>query len=113
MHEMSIAINILQIATENATQENAKRINQVEIAVGRLSGVLSDSLKFCFDVAKLNTIAMEAELDIIDISGRVQCLSCKSEFHIDSLFSTCPKCGDFSINVLQGKELSIKSINVD
>ena len=113
MHEMSIALNILQIATENAAQENAKHINQVEIAVGRLSGVLADSLKFCFDVAKKDTLAMNAKLDIIDISGKGQCLSCESEFDIESLFSPCPNCGNISINILKGKELSIKSIIVD
>ena len=113
MHEMSIALNILKIATDSAVQENAKCINQVEIAVGRLSGVLADSLKFCFDVAKKDTLAMNAKLDIIDIVGKGQCLSCKSEFDIDSLFSPCPNCDDIGINILQGKELSIKSINVD
>ena len=113
MHEMSIALNILQIATESAAQENAERINTVEIAVGRLSGVLADSLGFCFDIIKNNTPAMHAKLNIIDILGRGQCLSCKSEFDTDSLFSPCPNCGDISINILQGKELNIKSINID
>jgi len=48
MHEMSIALSVLDIAIENAKQESTKRINQVEIVVGRLSRVLADSLKFCF-----------------------------------------------------------------
>jgi hydrogenase nickel incorporation protein HypA/HybF len=113
MHEMSIALSILDIAAENAAQENAERINQVEVTVGRLSGVLLDSLKFCFEVAKNNTIAKDAKLDIIDIPGRGHCQTCKSEFNIDSLFALCPNCNGISINILQGKELSIKSINID
>jgi hydrogenase nickel incorporation protein HypA/HybF len=113
MHEMSIALNILNIAVESAAKEKATQINQIEIAVGRLSGVLVDSLEFCFDVAKRDTIAHQAELKIIDIAGKGECLSCETEINIESLFAPCPSCAGINIDIMQGKELSIKSINVD
>jgi Zn finger protein HypA/HybF involved in hydrogenase expression len=48
MHEMSLAINIVEIACQTAKQNGAEEITSIEIDVGQLAGVLEDSLSFCF-----------------------------------------------------------------
>jgi hydrogenase nickel incorporation protein HypA/HybF len=113
MHEMTIALNILEIALENARKEGAQSINKIDVIVGQLSGILVNSLNFCFDIARKDTLADSALLNIIARPGRGLCLECSTEFSVDSLYEPCPECGEFKVSLTQGKELQIRSINID
>jgi len=113
MHEMTIAMNIVDIVCQKANDENAHKINSVELEIGELSGIMIDSLEFCFEAACKNTIADGAELNIHKIKAEAFCKSCNNNFCIDSDFSPCPICDNFNFELLKGKELSIKSFNID
>jgi hydrogenase nickel incorporation protein HypA/HybF len=113
MHEMTIAMNIVDIVCQKATDEKAHKINSVELEIGDLSGIMIDSLKFCFEAACKNTIASGAELNINEIEAKAFCKSCKNEFKMESDFSPCPTCNDFNFEIVAGKEFSIKSFNID
>ncbi len=113
MHEMSLALNIVEIACKTAEKNNANKINSIEIEVGKLAGVLEDSLSFCFQAVRKNTPAENAEMNIISIIGKGHCSECDNTFETESFFTLCPKCGGFAVEIIQGKELKIKSIKVD
>jgi hydrogenase nickel incorporation protein HypA/HybF len=113
MHEMSLAMNIVEIACRTADQNDAHKIRSIEVEVGQLAGVLEDSLSFCFQAARNNTIAKDAKLEILTIPGKAHCISCDESFDTDTFFTLCPKCDGFAIEIIQGKDLKIKSINVD
>jgi len=113
MHEMTIAMNIVDIVCKQANEEKAHKINSVELEIGSLSGIMIDSLKFCFETACKNTIANRAELNINEIEAMAFCKSCEKEFKIESDFSPCPTCKNFNYEMKKGKELSIKSFNID
>ena len=113
MHEMTIAMNIVDIVCQKANDEKAHKINSVELEIGSLSGIMIDSLKFCFEAACKNTIANGAELNINEIEAKAFCKSCKKDFKIESDFSPCPNCNDFNFEIVMGKEFSIKSFNID
>ncbi len=113
MHEMSLAINIVEIACQTAKQNSAKRINSIEVEVGKLAGVLEDSLAFCFHAARNETLAENAELNIISVPGKGHCGDCDKSFETDTFFTLCPHCQGFSVDILEGKDIKIKSINVD
>ena len=113
MHEMTIAMNIVDIVCKQANYENALKINSVDLEIGELSGIMIDSLEFCFDAACKNTIAEDANLNIHTINAEAFCKTCKNNFNIESDFSPCPTCKDFDYEMKKGKELSIKSFNID
>ena len=48
MHELGIAQNILEIVQQSVTKEQAPAVRWIRIRVGQLSGVVPDSLEFCF-----------------------------------------------------------------
>ena len=50
MHELSIAMNILEIAEENAKKLNAKIVHEIEIDIGELSGIDFDALEFALNI---------------------------------------------------------------
>ena len=113
MHEMTIAMNIIDIVCKQANDENAHIINSVDLEIGELSGILIDSLKFCFEAACKNTLADGAIINIHTIKAEAFCKSCNKLFRIKSDFSPCPTCDDYNFELRTGKELLIKSFNID
>ena len=113
MHEMSIVAGILDIALKEARSADAKVVRAVEIEVGSLSGVEIPALEFGFEVARRGTLAGEAELVIHEIPGLAHCEDCNKNVAIDSYIPICPSCGELLPEVLQGKELRVRSIMVD
>ncbi len=113
MHELSIAMSMIEIAVSHAQDANAKKINQIEIEIGELSGVVASALEFSFEAACRDTLAEGAELDLTIIPAKAECEDCKKQFSAESLFTACPQCQGMKINVVSGQELKIKSISVD
>ena len=113
MHEMSIVAGILDIAEQEARAAGARVINTVEIEVGGLAGVEIPALEFCFEVARRDTLAATAELIVHEIPGRGFCPECERDVAVDFFMAVCPECGQSLLEILQGKELKVRAINVD
>lgn len=114
MHEMSIAANIIRIAESQAVESQARTVNRIDIEVGRLAGVEISSLEFCFTTVRLSSgLAAGASLVVHVIEGRGRCPGCRAEFPIDFFVAVCPECGSGGVEILQGRELKVRSINVD
>lgn len=113
MHEMTIAISIVDIVSKKAKEENAEKINNVILEVGTLSGVMIDALEFCFEAATKNTLADGAELKINNVKAKAFCKNCNEKFYLQNDFTPCPKCNDINFELLEGRELNIKSFNID
>lgn len=113
MHEMSLAMNIVDLAVSKAQSEGSQKINQIEIEIGSLAGVMIDSLEFCFEAASKETIAEGADFKIIEVQGKGHCQGCDFSFAVDSLIAQCHKCNEYCVVITQGKELRVVSITVD
>ena len=106
MHELGITRNIVSIVTEKAQGE---QVRQVTIAIGKLSAVLPEAIRFCFDIVSQGTVAEGAELEIVEIFGTAKCRSCGSQFELEPLYGPCP-CGSSDITRLTGEELLVKQM---
>jgi hydrogenase nickel incorporation protein HypA/HybF len=113
MHELSLALSIIEIAQESAHKENAKAVNEIELEIGTLSGVVLEAMEFALDAAVKGTILENAKTKIITIPGRAKCLACSHEFDLDDIIAICPKCDSFETEIIQGKELRIKSLIIN
>ena len=113
MHEFSIAVNIIDIAVETANANDASVIKEVEIEVGELSGVIDEALDSALKSACRATIAENAVFVIRKIESEAVCTDCGKKFVPDDLVSACPNCGSVSTEIVKGKELRVKSINVE
>ncbi len=113
MHEMSIALNVVEIACQQATAAGADRVEEIMLEVGDLAGVMIDSLEFCFPAASKSTAAENAVLHIDRIQGRAKCRECGAVFPAENFITLCPACQGFQVEVLQGRELRVKSILVN
>lgn len=113
MHELSIAMNIVEICTEEASKAGAIKVTAVEVEIGEISGVIPEALEFSWDVATRETSLEQAELVIIRKDAIARCLDCGREFIMEDMLSPCPSCKNFGNEILQGKELKIKAITID
>jgi hydrogenase nickel incorporation protein HypA/HybF len=113
MHELSIALSIVELAEEEARKANASSISKVEVEIGTMAGVEIEALKFCWDSAIEGTIAGKAELVIHSVAGEANCMECGKAFPIEHFFAECPHCKSFRYEVTKGKELRVSSLMVD
>lgn len=113
MHELSIAMSIVEICAEEVSKASAKRVCRVEVEVGTMSGVVAEALEFAWDPAAQGSCAEDAELIIIQTEAMARCKACGAEFGVDSFYDACPACSDFGYDIIKGNELRVKSVTVE
>ncbi|MDR1258693.1 MAG: hydrogenase maturation nickel metallochaperone HypA [Tannerellaceae bacterium] len=113
MHELSIAQSIVELAEEQAAKRRASGVEEVEIEIGRLAGVESQTLRFALQSAVKNTMLEKAHIVCHDIDGEGRCGDCDATFAMPELFTPCPRCGSYAVRLIRGKELRLKSIIIN
>jgi hydrogenase nickel incorporation protein HypA/HybF len=108
MHEMSLIQSVVEICVKNAA---GRRVLAVTLEIGELSGVMPEALEFCFDVCTTETLLDGAVLAIERVPGRGRC-GCGAEFPLSAWYNSCPACGGFGVELLSGKELRVKELEV-
>ena len=109
MHELSIVAAVID-ACEVAS--GGARVHRVVLEIGKLSAVLPDAVRFCFELAGAGTLVEGAALEIIEVPGRARCRGCGAELALERPFGRCA-CGGSDLEWLSGEELKIKSMEVD
>jgi hydrogenase nickel incorporation protein HypA/HybF len=109
MHELSITQSIVDAVVERLGDTE---VSSVRIEIGKLSGVMVDSVRFCFDMVVEGTPLQGARLVVDEPSGRARCRGCAEEFGSDDPILLCPACGSADVDVLAGRDLRIKSVEV-
>jgi hydrogenase nickel incorporation protein HypA/HybF len=112
MHEMSIARNIVEIVEDVVRDNGPARVERVVVSIGRMVGVVPDSLSFCFEAITADTPLSGASLIIEPIPIRARCNDCGLTFEVESFAFHCDACGGTSLDVLSGNELLVHSIEV-
>lgn len=112
MHELSIAQSIVELAEHHARAHHSSLIEELELEIGSLAGVEWDTLGFALESAVKNTGLENAVIVRHHIQGEGCCSECGKIFPLENLFSPCPACGSYFINITKGRELRIKSIVV-
>ncbi|HXJ90826.1 MAG TPA: hydrogenase maturation nickel metallochaperone HypA [Candidatus Binatia bacterium] len=113
MHELSIAMGIVEAAAEEAKQRKVQ-VSAVHLRLGALSGVVKDALLFSYEVACQDTPLQGSRLLIEEVPVAVFCPQCKDKRVLASVQSfTCPECGAPAGQVLQGKELEVFALEVE
>ncbi len=110
MHELSIAVNIVDIVTEEANKSKASSIAEIEIEIGGMSGIIIEALEFAMEEAVKGSCLSNAKLNYTELRAEANCSKCNNQFDVDDFFAVCPKCGSFETDIIKGKELKIKKI---
>lgn len=82
--------------------------------VGALSGVVEDSLQFCYELASKGTALEGSRLVVTQLPVIIHCAACDSDAELPGVQSfRCPRCGALSGDIRQGRELAIESLEIE
>ncbi len=110
MHELGIAQNILQIVQQSVPQNLAADVRGIRLRVGKLSGVVPDSLDFCFGVIISQTEMTRATLEIEEVPIISKCKDCGHRFEMRDWGFSCPACKSVNLELISGRELEVVEI---
>ncbi|MBM3790455.1 MAG: hydrogenase maturation nickel metallochaperone HypA [Acidobacteriota bacterium] len=110
MHELSIAQGIWDIARQHLPE--GERIQAVKVEVGLLSGVVPESLEFCFEMVVSDTPAKGAQLIIDRIPIHAGCRDCGADFQVEGATFLCPSCRSPNTRVTAGADLRVVEIEL-
>ena len=113
MHELSIAMSIVELAERHARERQATAIEEIELEIGELAAVDIASLDFSLASAVKETLAEKAKITHHIIPGEGVCESCGATVPMPSISQACPGCGSWQVRLTSGKELRVKSIVVN
>ena len=89
-----------------------KKVTEISVLVGEMTGVVDESLEFCFTSIAKDTKAEGAKLILKRIPLVARCLECGKETKIERYNFTCPHCGSLRMETISGRELSSRSLEV-
>lgn len=110
MHELAISEAIV---SEVCDKVGDTPVARVVVEIGRLSAVVPDAVRFCFELAAAGTVMANARLDIIEVAGVGHCKKCGANTDMeDSLVVDCGMCGAIGLEIVSGGELRIREVEV-
>jgi hydrogenase nickel incorporation protein HypA/HybF len=113
MHELSIAQNIIDIVRQAVPPARAPAVTSVRVRLGSLSGVVAESLAFCFEALVGDTPLARARLAIERVPTACACRACGARFEPDGFIFFCPSCGSGEVRVLSGHDLQVVDVELD
>lgn len=112
MHELSIAMGIVDAAMDEARQRGVQ-VSAVHLRLGALAGVVKDALMFSYEVACQDTPLAGSRLIVEDVPVTVFCPRCQDTRVLQSVQSfLCPQCSTPTMDIRQGKELEVFALEV-
>jgi hydrogenase nickel incorporation protein HypA/HybF len=108
MHELAITESVVAQISDRVGDA---KVIRVVLQIGKLSGVVCDSVRFCFDICADGTPLQGARLEIDETPGSARCRNCAATFEVEDLLTLC-RCGSANLELLSGQELKIREVEI-
>jgi hydrogenase nickel incorporation protein HypA/HybF len=112
MHELSIVMSIIEIAESEINKAGGGIVEEIELDIGTLSTIEMEAFDFAWQQGVKGTMLEDVKLHVNRIEGLAKCLDCDLEFPIENYYDSCPVCGGHFNQIIQGKELKVKTITI-
>jgi hydrogenase nickel incorporation protein HypA/HybF len=115
MHELSLAIAMVREVEAVMAREGVSELVLLRVGIGELSGVERAAFELCFPVAAEGTRAEGAELCIDELPVELSCAACGERAPaLDSarFAAVCAACGATEVDIVGGRDLVIRSLEV-
>ena len=110
MHELSLALEVIDLAEREAKKNEVKVVREILIEIGDLSGVEADAFELALDLLVKDSILENAAKQIIHTPGKGRCTACDLEFEMKQMLSTCPECHCYPSEIRGGREFRVVSM---
>lgn len=113
MHELSLAQSMVSELMDYIGKNDIKTILEINVVIGKLSGVEKDPFEFAFPIAAEGTPLEHSKLNVEIQKVVIKCNECGAETVLDIPFMKCSKCASRNITLIKGKEFIIKSMEIE
>lgn len=113
MHEMSLMGGVFEAIEATLAHHKVKKVTLVKLKIGKLTNAEPDALHMAFEAYAKETVCEGAELQIELIPVKGRCKSCGDEFMVSGFLFSCPTCHHLRIDIIQGEELLLESLEVE
>lgn len=110
MHELSLAVEIVQIVETAIAQNNLQVVDRLRLTVGELASVEKPAMDLALSTALAGTLAENAAIEYIDEPGQGICQACGATVAVHQYHEPCEACGGFPVRITQGQALKVKAI---
>jgi hydrogenase nickel incorporation protein HypA/HybF len=110
LHELAIAESVVEISRRHAA---GRQVTKVYLKVGHLRQVVPSALTFSFELVAQGTPVEGAELALEEIPVTGKCRACGAESQLTEFPLQCVACGAFDLEILQGEELYVESLELE
>lgn len=112
MHELPVVQDLIKTLDKESEEKNIKKINEINLVIGELSGIIGDCVQTYFDLLSEGHTCEKAKLNFTFLPSTLLCSECGTEFPHEKSFN-CPKCGSQGKLVKgSGREFYVRSIEV-
>lgn len=113
MHELSVALALVEAASEAIDSRRIRRVIAVHVRIGAVAGIDRDALQFSFDVAAAGSVLEGTQLRIQTIPVMVWCAACEDERPVASVYSRrCATCAAIAPRIVRGDELELVGLEI-
>jgi hydrogenase nickel incorporation protein HypA/HybF len=110
VHEASIVEELMATALRHAA---GRRILDVQVRVGLLTGVSPDAMQFYFEAVREESLGAQAILSVVMAPLCARCTACQERFELAEVAWSCPRCGEAALEFDNGSELDLLSLTLD
>ena len=103
----------MEAALPTAEAAGAKKILEIRLKIGELSGVIPECVYEYFKMLSEGTIAEGAKIKVETIPAGIKCDKCGYEGAINRKKIRCPECGSIDFKIVSGREYYVDSLEVE
>ena len=112
MHEMSIAVPLVQQLQAIVREHQADRVEAISVSAGEMRQVVPELLVSAFEMASKGTCAEDAKLEVTIVPINARCRVCGTEFGAAIDEFACPRCNQADVEIIEGNEIIIQSVSL-
>lgn len=117
MHEVSLVLHIVDIATTECQTECQRAggeliVAGIDLSIGRLAGVEPEALALAWPVATRGSCLDGVSPHIRWIPALAHCPHCARDFPLTAWYDPCPRCDTHGHPLVQGRELRVEALTL-
>ena len=110
MHKIGLLKNALSSVKHQALKEGLRRVDLVELVVGKMQGITADSLALALEIARADEpMFARCRVKVKEVEGAMECLDCHGRFSLDKPADSCPSCHGPNLKLISGLEFYVDS----
>ncbi len=113
MHEYSIVQALLEQVESLAVEHKAQKVTRVIVKIGVMSGVEPHLLEIAFNTFKEKTVCDGAEFVMNLQPLTIECKDCNAISELDAVHYCCPQCESINVNVVDGEDMFLMSLEME